>query len=762
MRNIRMSNRNTLFNILLSSLFGFLCIAEAPAATRSDSTAVDSLLRRGRVFLANRNSTEAEEYFRAALEHDSLSARAYVGLGHAAILRDDTPAATAFFRQAEEYSPDSGFAEYGGGLLHLAAGRPNNAQSDFHRAREKNPSLTDATLQEALILSRRYSKRRDAKHLLEEVIQRDPSHPSARTRLGHLLEQEGQFHEALTAYRAQLLTNPFSVDAVLGIACIQIERRNYREARTGLFNALASIHGNDAEFALAMAVTYLGERQFERAERVFNQALAALDSSERALYEDISLIATREQIAYCDTASEARQHRFNELFWLVFDPTPITTTNERRLEHYRRVWYARRYFSTTRQPYDDRGVLYITYGEPDRRVDSRRDVRHSDPQNFHDRFLFTTFGGEHRKGEHRATIPPARIPTSRTYELWGYGNIRLGVNITLIDEHGSGDYQYREAVNYALTGIRTRFRSLESLRSYSGYEKADVPVIDHGMYPLWFSHYLAQFRSADGRTELDLYMGYPTSQLHYESHPDSIYIASIESGLAIYDASWQPRARIRDTVQVRVEGLASTQTGHIHVDKRTVIMAGGERILLGFQARDLHSGRMQAMKKNIEIRDYSGDNLSMSDIIVARNITVPDSAHGSGFIRSGYFIMPKLTQTFRAQEPVHVYCEIYHLSRGGDYSTAKYEITYTLRQVESVEPRGFWGTVASFFKGPAREVGIGRIMESMHTTQYQRFRLDTSNLEPGTYRLTITVVDLHARERISRDHRIHIREGHDD
>lgn len=55
-------------------------------------------------------------------------------------------------------------------------------------------------------------------------------------------------------------------------------------------------------------------------------------------------------------------------FWKHHDPTPGTAINERLLEHWERIAYARDNFNRSKQdPYgtDDRGAVYVRYGEPD-------------------------------------------------------------------------------------------------------------------------------------------------------------------------------------------------------------------------------------------------------------------------------------------------------------------------------------------------------------------------------------------------------------
>ena len=52
-------------------------------------------------------------------------------------------------------------------------------------------------------------------------------------------------------------------------------------------------------------------------------------------------------------------------FWKKRDPLLSVKANIRKIEHYRRVWYARQFFNG-KQPYDRRGEVYgSNSGEPD-------------------------------------------------------------------------------------------------------------------------------------------------------------------------------------------------------------------------------------------------------------------------------------------------------------------------------------------------------------------------------------------------------------
>ena len=56
-------------------------------------------------------------------------------------------------------------------------------------------------------------------------------------------------------------------------------------------------------------------------------------------------------------------------FWIEKDPTPTSVLNERLIEHWQRILHARAHFRFTHDsPYDtdDRGTIFVKFGEPDR------------------------------------------------------------------------------------------------------------------------------------------------------------------------------------------------------------------------------------------------------------------------------------------------------------------------------------------------------------------------------------------------------------
>lgn len=84
-------------------------------------------------------------------------------------------------------------------------------------------------------------------------------------------------------------------------------------------------------------------------------------------FGDLEYIMTDSEIAEFKRLSPGDREAYLETFWAKLDPTPGTAENEVRAEHYRRVVYADKHFSTstTRGALTDRGRIYIKYGPPD-------------------------------------------------------------------------------------------------------------------------------------------------------------------------------------------------------------------------------------------------------------------------------------------------------------------------------------------------------------------------------------------------------------
>jgi GWxTD domain-containing protein len=90
---------------------------------------------------------------------------------------------------------------------------------------------------------------------------------------------------------------------------------------------------------------------------------------EKWLDEEVgSIITVQERATFESLGSDRQRDDFVNLFWLRRDPTPATTANEFKTEHYRRLAYANQNFAESGDPgwKSDRGQTFIVQGAPDK------------------------------------------------------------------------------------------------------------------------------------------------------------------------------------------------------------------------------------------------------------------------------------------------------------------------------------------------------------------------------------------------------------
>jgi len=82
------------------------------------------------------------------------------------------------------------------------------------------------------------------------------------------------------------------------------------------------------------------------------------------------IISNDERDAFINLSDDDARNKFIEEFWAVRNPTPGAPTNPYKDEHYKRLAYAIQYFSTGADDgyKSDRGMVYITMGEPQQRA----------------------------------------------------------------------------------------------------------------------------------------------------------------------------------------------------------------------------------------------------------------------------------------------------------------------------------------------------------------------------------------------------------
>lgn len=713
------SLRTLQFSVLVSVMT--TAPVPAQAVRQGPGTAVNALVDSGYVCLAREDAEGARRSFEAVLRLEPEHPRALLGMGQA-LLSDPRGAARAeeYLRRAVAQLPTDPVARY-----QLARAYVRLAYGDLGR---ENGAKALAELDQVLAL--------------------DPGHPDAHYQKGILLRDlYGDPSGARTALRNQADANPSHLEARRDLLRLLVETADY-PAAVAVGERLVTDRPGYVEAYPWLAGAYWRAGEGERAMEVFEHYFGVLDEQERGLYFDLSLVLSTEEIAAARGLGPAGLRSYWDHYWSRRDPDPRTPVNERLLEHFIRVAYARLEFGQNEWPWDGRGDFYVRYGPPDVRHSRgslvamdffeddplfqkrRRDFQQEmglplmidkmeaeESQPMSERPGFTDAGGTTTIGglEHEP-------------ERWIYSE--RGIDLNFTDPTSRG--------RYIVSGSRSRMlvEQMEVRVPTLSEEEEKIQVIDpmDGVYA---------FKGTAGMTAVEYAFALLPDEFGQFRSVTGVY-ATLDVEVAVYTPGWDEVARsgeqarrLRTVPQVTIRGIP------LFVDAtRLEVPPGDYRIAT--MLLDPESGKRATAEETVSLPDYSGSTLMVSDILPAAAIReVPRGTSGT-FVRDGLEVLPLPGRALQSDQPLFVYYEIYNLTKDPIGAT-DYEVSYSVGEAPDEGGLG-----ARLYQGLKSLVGAGR-RRSVLTATVPRsdirsdlgeyLEIDMSGVEAGTYLLELTVTD---------------------
>ncbi len=329
---------------------------------------VDSLASLGRLALDMDNPEQARLIFRNIARQRPKDPDAYIRLGHILLsLSRFNESKDAFHRALTLGSKV--LAHHGLGMLYK--NWPMQRHFSIHHFTEaliKDPNFVDARYQMAKV---RYAmKERDAELEAKRVLEKDPAHAGAYLLIAdYYLNMSWEFEKAVVWYTKYLALRPEDADAQRSLGIAYLKVRDYSKIMHHLFDFVQR-HPESIELMPIVAISAIKRDNPDMAMGFFEDYISNLAPDKQRLYEDITQIASTEELRALDEAEGANRADYLKRFWNSKDPDLSTPVNERLVEHYRRVWYALTEFSKNKKPWDARGEVYIRFGEPDHRSGS--------------------------------------------------------------------------------------------------------------------------------------------------------------------------------------------------------------------------------------------------------------------------------------------------------------------------------------------------------------------------------------------------------
>ncbi len=717
-------------------------------------------VRLGRLYLDAGRGREALRAFQKAASLDKNLADAYNGIGlYYMKVKKDWKAASKYFNLA------------------LSKDR-------MHREAQINLALMHVQMGNY-----------DAKDAAEQVLKIDSNYAPAYLMLGRWHERREEYGKALEYYRKYVELQPDDVKAGNEVALNLLKLGRYEEAEAFV---ATSLHTFQRYGVLAQVFTQRGD--YEKALQAFELYIEGLDEKERALYRDLTLVASAgEAWAYRGTP-EANRPAFLRRFWLRHDPTLVTGGAQRQAEHYRRVWYARTYFGEKKFPWDRRGEVYIRYGEPDYRSTSK-DIRTDAPpavrrvqeriayEMYGDRAVGVTFTGpifpvqidrsvemDVKQAEEGTDSPDPEIISATQMGIAGQDTLGLSRWRPMVMGMDPGRIPWEV---WVYTGIEDGIEVVFTDQNLSGvFDYAPTPVPGAEDYrrlrePGELSHMLATFNRLSPGVVVQRAVSATPERYNVAREADPIQFSydvadfrgpggmtRVEVYAAIPLGQLSP-ASTRDTALVveRIAALTDSAFDKVYRSKDQMVYAGeagaGAVLMdqadlvappgsytLAVQVAQKGTKRMQVYRRPVTVEGYPPGALRLSDLQVARQVG-PAQPGETRFVKRGWKVSPAPGRSFYEGQPVFLYFEVYNLSLDGQ-GHSRFEVSYGVsgRQTRPLVVRALSGLSRLLGTEGAGEVTFRHERAGMEAFDADYVELDLKESGAGEYGMRVTVRDL--------------------
>jgi len=475
------------------------------------------------------------------------------------------------------------------------------------------------------------------------------------------------------------------------------------------------------------------------------------------LNEDVLYIITdEEKQAWKRLATDEEREQFIEQFWLRRDPTPDSTENEFKEEHYRRIAYANeRYASGIPGWKTDRGRIYITFGPPDE--------NESHPS-----------GGSYERPIEEGGGTTSTFP----FEKWRYRYIEgIGsdINIEFVDTTMTGEYRMtmdpseKDALLMVPNAGLTLMEQMGMASKTDRFSRTDGTRL--GTSPMGETQSMNQFTRLEQFAKLqkppvvkfkDLEASVNSTikfnilpirvQADYFPLTESSVLTNITVQLENKDLQFQAKDGVQKAV-VNMYGRITTMARRVaNVFEETVTVDSPPEFLaeqtkkssmyqksiplapgmyrLNVVVRDVVGGNMNNYELALNVPHFDPDKLASSTLILADQIEkVPTKSIGTGqFVIGTTKVRPRLSNTFRRDEKMGIYMKAYNFGADEKQKPSgqvDYEIVKNGSNEKVLE---FSQPVGSIAGASTSQVTLEQV-------------LPLKSLQPGQYTLKIKVTD---------------------
>ena len=522
-----------------------------------------------------------------------------------------------------------------------------------HAAREMVYNLERETLHSGPERKKRFNygaygleMRNQAIAYLTEALNQDPDHRRARTLLGQVYYEGHQPEELAELFKAYILTHP-----------------------------------DDWHAYFFMGLGLQAKKDLDSAFNAYSTGLSRMSDTEQHFMQSIVMLVDRDAL---EESNDLPDDEALRRFWKGRDPLFLTPSNERLLEHCRRVAYAN-----------------LRYGDPDRGTEGWETNRGQ---------VYIRYG---HPGSRNIYLDRANYVLLR--ETWSYPG--FSVTFERINEN-----RWNVLEVWMQGTVRSRYKDL--------LER----VPEHYEDPYWLRQYdaphqVAQFRAEDGKTRLELYYALPGEEVGHAEISSGVQSVDLRQGLFLFDAEWN---EVKNSVQPLkkmpwIEGNIILE-GYLFWGERLSLDPGSYH--LAVEAEDRKAKTLGTFRDSLQIRKFGSENLELSGLLIAQRVVEHESRP---FGRDRFMVLPNPLKQCQRDGHISFYFEIYNLSRD-EFGATNYQVTYQTRLLPEShgegEPVPKWTTAVS------------NTFQESRSWEPNYLKLDMQGLAPGPWAFRVVAEDL--------------------
>lgn len=741
---------------------------------------------------------EAAETAMAELRQNAQDGNGWAALGEAYLRRGLLRQAEDAFTKTLTFDQGQARAQSGMGQIILRRG------GDFKKAvtaLKSAISLDPDFLAAYCYLAQAYLDRDmgEGEKYAVDALRRDPSFSLAWRILGDWFLSREEDKEARDAYQKYLALEPDDVDVAKRLGRVLLRLKDYAQIDR-LIAPIQRAKPEAADLVPVVAIKNVRVKRYQEATRLFNRFLSQVDARERGLYEDIlTVLPQAEHEAYL-SQTEQGQKVYRERFWREKDPDLSSVHNERQLSHYERVWVARQDFGQEVYPWDQRGAVYVRYGQPDYRSRSgwtptlpSTQVQQVKERIYRELYTYPPEGeligpvfpvrsdrgiGISQENEFAAVGQESedntfdesqgRDQTNRQFtnnagqesyapvtlqndfsivpwESWVYVDVDGGLVFDFTKEMGGmSGYDFAPIPPILPTMLKSTIRVAEYAPSIS-FERAVSNQADNFHKPTFlplkqFYYDIADFRSGPQRTRVDVAFGVPLEHLLIVTDGQKPRVI-LERSVALADSSYS--VVYRQIKRVEVDADTSLMATQQIVDAvRQDVPPGTYHLTLNI--KDLMSGRVGQLKREVVIEAYDQTQLQISDLMLVQGIS--DTVRDIRFRRGSLQVVPQPSRQYKSPQNLAFYCEVYNLKKN-EFGQTNYKVTTAVKAIDKRAGLRAFGSIEQ------PEVALSFDQVGNQNWERLPLEIELANAQLGPNRLIVIIEDLVSGEKVIKETR---------